>query len=50
MSDQVKNIMLNMYPKRKVPLPSNPEDEEDNQITQEQPFIHPENRKNKIKH
>jgi hypothetical protein len=48
MSDQVKNIMLNMYPKRKVPLPSNPEDEEDIQITQEQPFIHPENRKNKI--
>ena len=45
MSDQVKNIMLNMYPKRKAPLPSNPEDEEG---IQEQPFIHPENRKNKI--
>ena len=38
MSDQVKNIMLNMYPKRKVPLPSNPEEDEEPQIYQ-QPLI-----------
>lgn len=48
MSDQVKNIMLNMYPKRKVPLPSNPEEEEDTIISEEQPFTHPNNKKNKI--
>ena len=48
MSDQVKNIMLNMYPKRKAPLPSNPDDEEGDVMMQEQPFIHPENKKNKI--
>ena len=38
MSDQVKNIMLNMYPKRKVTLPSNPEEDEEPQIYQ-QPLI-----------
>jgi len=38
MSDQVKNIMLNMYPKRKVPLPSNPEEDEEPQIYH-QPLI-----------
>jgi hypothetical protein len=40
MSDQVKNIMLNMYPKRKAPLPSNPDDEEGAVMVQEQPFVH----------
>jgi len=28
MADQVKNIMLNMYPKKRVLQPSNPEEEE----------------------
>ena len=28
MGDHVKNIMLNMYPKRKSPIPSNIEDED----------------------
>jgi hypothetical protein len=43
MSDQVKNIMLNMYPKRKVPLPSNPEDEEEQPQIFHQPLIQSDN-------
>jgi hypothetical protein len=29
MADQVKNIMLNMYPKKRIPPPSNQEEEEE---------------------
>ena len=41
MSDQVKNIMLNMYPKRKAPLPSE-EDEVPSPIYEDHPMMKPE--------
>lgn len=44
-SDQVKNIMLNMYPKRKVS--SIPEEDENNVIiSQETPFVNTKNKMN----
>lgn len=44
MGDNVKNIMLNLYPKRKFPVPSDPEMDEE---PERQEFIHPVMIKNK---
>jgi hypothetical protein len=38
MDKDVKNIMLNLYPKRTVPIPSNPDIDEE---PERQEFVHP---------
>jgi len=44
MDNDVKNVMLNLYPKRKFPVPSDPEMDDE---PERQEFIHPVMLKNK---